>query len=333
LNPGSPTPQAGILNHCSGNSTNIPPKLETDAIAIRRPHETLRYQTEIDKTIEKARTEGKRPNTINNFYHKLRQLTRICDLMNPDDVKRAIGYSHLSNSSKSSFVLAYEWFTKTNGLKWEKPRYKWHLGIPIIPTTSQVNKIISASTERFATIYTLMTETGVEGEELHETHRNQYDQTQKLLQIKGLKGHGDNNYKLKPRIAEMLERYLTRNPQDYPFPKAKIMSQMWLRARQKASKLHNDLTLLKIPMKNLRNYSGAQMYFASANSPIAVMRHLRHRKLETTMHYLKAINLDEEPEYDTQIAQTKEDVVKLNNAGYTYIQTLENIGHVYRKRK
>jgi hypothetical protein len=55
--------------------------------------------------------------------------------------------------------------------------------------------------------------------------------------------------------------------------------------------------------------------------------------METTYHYLKAINLDEEPEYDTQIAQTKEEVIKLNNAGYTYIQTLENIGHVYRKRK
>jgi hypothetical protein len=101
------SPMTGILNHCSGNSTNIPTKSETDAIAIRRPHETLRYQAEIDKTIEKAQIEGKRPNTLNNFYHKLRQLTRICDLMNPEDVKRTIGYSKLSNSSKCTFALAY----------------------------------------------------------------------------------------------------------------------------------------------------------------------------------------------------------------------------------
>jgi hypothetical protein len=70
------------------------------------------------------------------------------------------------------------------------------------------------------------------------------------------------------------------------------MAHMWITARTKASKIHNDKELLKIPMKNLRNYSGAQVYFKSANSPIAVMRHLRHKKLETTMHYLKAINLD-----------------------------------------
>ena len=330
MNPGSPTPQAGILNQSSPIRPSIP---YANREAIRRPHETVRYQAEIDKTCEKAKVEGKRPNTVNNFYHKLRQLARVCDLMNPDDVKHTIGYAKLSNATKCTFALAYEWFTRANGLKWEKPKYKWENHIPIIPTTNQVNKIISASTERFATIYTLMTETGVEGQELRETSRKQYDSAQKILNIRGLKGHGDNNYKLKPRVAEMLEKYLARNPQEYPFPRAKTMSQMWLRARDKASRLHNDPELEKIPMKNLRNYSGAQVYFKSANSPIAVMRHLRHKKLETTMHYLQAINLDEDPEYDTQIAQTKDDIIRLNNAGYTYIQTIPDIGHVYRKRK
>ena len=260
MNPGSPTPQAGILNHSSGNSPNIPPKLKADAIAIRRPHETLRYQTEIDKTIEKARTEGKRPNTLNNFYHKLRQLTKVCDLMNPEDVKKTIGYSKLSNASKCTFALAYEWFTKTNQLKWENH-------IPIIPTTTQVNKIISASTKRFATIFTLMTEIGIEGEELHETHHNQFDQTQDIFNVRGLKGHGDNNYKLRPRIAQMLKDYLALNPQQYPFPRPKTMQKMWIRARTKASQNNNDPELIKIPMKNLRNYSGVQAYFRSANSP------------------------------------------------------------------
>lgn len=86
-------------------------------------------------------------------------------------------------------------------------------------------------------------------------------------------------------------------------------------------------------MKNLRNYSGAQMYFKSGNSPIAVKRHLRHKRLETTMHYLQAINLDDDPEYDTQAAITKDDVIRLNNAGYTYVQSIPDIGHFYRKRK
>jgi integrase len=134
--------------------------------------------------------------------------------MNPDDVKQAIGYSKLSNSSKCSYALAYEWFTKANGLTWQKPRFKWNLPIPIMPTTTQVNSIISATTRKFATIFTLMAETGVEGEELHQTHRNQIDTQQNIISIKGLKGHDSGNYKLKPTTAEMLKEYSHDTPKN-----------------------------------------------------------------------------------------------------------------------
>ena len=331
MNPGSPTPQAGILNHSSAIRTNIPTNQPNDK-AIRRPQPNPKYKTQIDKTIEKAKIEGKQPNTIHNFYCKLRQLSNVADLDNPEDVKKAISYAKLSNSSKTSFVLAYEWYTKTNGLKWEKPKFKWHLGIPIIPTTSQVYKIISASTQRFATIYNIMAETGVEGEELRQTHRNQFEPTQNILNIKGLKGHGDNNYKLKPPIAEMLKEYLLRNPQDYPFPRPKVMQHMWITARTKASKLHNDPQLLKIPMKSLRNYSGAQVYFKSANSPIAVLRHLRHKKLETTMFYTQLVTINGEEEYTCRVAKDIKEDQELIEAGFQFVTERDGM-NIYRKRK
>jgi integrase len=252
--------------------------------------------------------------------------------MNTDDVKQAIGYSKLSNSSKCSYTLAYEWFTKANGLTWQKPRYKWNLPIPIMPTTDQVNKIISATTRKFATIFKLMAETGVEGEELHRTHRNQFDQTQAIISIKGLKGHDSANYKLKPHIAQMLREYLTQYQKDYPFPQPKVMSGMWRRARNTASQNHNDPTLKTIPMKNLRNYSGAQFYLNYDKDAIGTMRHLRHKKLETTMHYLRAIVLDQEPEYVCRTAKTIEEDTQLINAGFQYVTERDGI-KLYRKRK
>jgi hypothetical protein len=115
-----------------------------------------------------------------------------------------------------------------------------------------------------------MAEIGVEGEELHQTHRNQFEQTQAIISIKGLKGHGSANYKLKSQIAEMLREYLAKNPQEYPFPQPKTMSEMWRRARNTASRNNNDPSLKTIPMKNLRNYSGAQFWY-SFPDPIGVM--------------------------------------------------------------
>ena len=109
LNPGSPTPQAGILNQSSAIRTNIPTN-QSNSIAIRRPQQPARYKEQILKTIEHARIEGKAENTQKSFYNRLRQLSRYADLMNPTEVKAAISYAKLSNSSKSGFVLAYEWF-------------------------------------------------------------------------------------------------------------------------------------------------------------------------------------------------------------------------------
>lgn len=252
--------------------------------------------------------------------------------MKPEDVKQAIAYAKLTNSSKVSFTLAYDWFCKTNGLQWQKPKFKWVLPIPIMPTTSQVEKIISATTPKFATIFKLMAETGVEGEELQRTHRNQFDCTQGIISVKGLKGHDSGNYKLKPPMAEMLREYLTLYRNEYPFPQPKIMSQMWRRARTKASTNHNDPTLKNIPMKNLRNYSGAQFYLNYEKDSIGTMRHMRHKKLETTMHYLRAIVLDGEPEYISRIAETPEDAKKLINAGFTKADEFDG-KHIYRKRK
>src|SRR4030042_7128267 len=129
----------------------------------------------------------------------------------------------------------------------------------------------------------------------------------------------------------MLREYLAKNPTDYPFPRPKTMSKMWRTARFTASRNNNDPALLKIPMKNLRNYSGAQFWY-SFPDPIGVMRHLRHKKIETTMHYLRALVLDGEVEYDCKTATTPDEAKKLIEAGYIHADTIDGI-HLYRKRK
>ncbi|MEM4704348.1 MAG: tyrosine-type recombinase/integrase [Candidatus Bathyarchaeia archaeon] len=327
MNPGSPTPQAGILNQAFHPTPEISTNQAKDS---RRLPQEVTYQEQINKTVEKATAEGKAKNTQRKIYYLLRQLSKVSDLMNPDDVKKAIAYAKITDAAKTCHAFAYEWFTKANGLQWQKPRFKWNTPTPIIPTTQQVERIISASTPKFSTIFKLMAETGVEGEELHRTHRNQYDPTQNIISIKGLKGHASANYKLKTETAQLLREYMAKYQSEHPFPQPKVMSQMWIKARTKASKIHNDPTLTTIPMKNLRNYSGAQFYHRTKD-PIGVMRHLRHKKLETTMHYIRAINLDEE-EYTCRTAKTVEEATQLIEAGYQYVTEIDGT-KLFRKRK
>lgn len=74
----------------------------------------------------------------------------------------------------------------------------------------------------------------------------------------------------------MLREYIAKNPQEYPFPQPKVMSQIWRKTRNKIADNLKQPNFKKIPMKNLRNYSGAKLYY-SLKDPIAVMRHLRHK--------------------------------------------------------
>jgi len=339
LNPGSPAPQAGILVHTRRICTKIPTKSKAETLTRRRPPKMPTKQTGlIINTLINLKNNGKAENTIKSVSQNLNRISKHTDLAKPEEVKQYIANANridngkpLSNATKSKLVFCYDCLCKANKIKWQAPRYKWEQSIPIIPTTANVSRIISASTKRYATIFTILSETGLEGQELRNIHKDNIDTEQGIISVKGCKGHASGTYKLKTHTAEMLREYIAKNPQDYPFPKPKVMSQIWRRIRNRVADNLKQPQLKKIPMKNLRNYSGAKLYY-SLKDPIVVMRHLRHKKLETTMHYLRGIPTGQEEEYTCKTANTVKDATQLIEAGFQYVTEIDEI-KLFRKRK
>jgi integrase len=289
------------------------------------------HEDKIINTLLDMRRRGLYDNTIHTTSQKLNQLSKNTDLMNPQEVLTFIANHKTKNSVKQKLVDCYANFCKTNGLTFEKPKFKYEETIPIIPTTESVNKIINATSKKYVTIFTILAEIGLEGEELHTLHKNNIDTEQGIISIEGHKGHLSGTYKLKTRTIEMLREYLAKNPQEYPFPDPKCMSDAWRTARNRLANNLKQPELKKIPMKNLRNYSGAQLYYKIPD-PIAVMRHLRHKKLETTMHYIRGIVIDGEEEYTVKTATNIKEATELLETGFNYIQEIDGI-RLYRKRK
>jgi integrase len=277
-----------------------------------------------------------------NYSQSLSQLSRKTNLSNPTEVKAYISTAKnektmkpLNNGTKNKLCQAYEWFTKANELQWEKPFYKEAEGTPIIPTKEDVTTIITASSHTYTTIFTILAEIGAEGEELHKTHQNKISLERGEITITGTKGHASQTYKLKERTAEMLREYIHNHPKEYPFPQPKVMAQIWRRTRNKVAENLKRPELKNIPMKNLRNYSGAILYLnLPIRDPIAVMRHLRHKKLETTMHYIRGIRLDmeDEAQYISRLSNSLKEDQELIDAGFQYITEREGT-KLYRKRK
>jgi hypothetical protein len=129
----------------------------------------------------------------------------------------------------------------------------------------------------------------------------------------------------------MLRICMHRHPEKYPFPKSYMMGQVWRDTRERAATKLCKPELNNIPLKNLRNYSGAKLYYKTQD-PIAVMRHLRHKKLETTMHYIRGITIGGDEEYTCKTAKTIQEAMQLIENGFQYVTTIEGI-QLFRKRK
>jgi len=126
-----------------------------------------------------------------------------------------------------------------------------------------------------ATIFTILAETGLEGAELHNIKRQDIDTEQGIITASGNKGHRGRSFKLKPKTAAMLRAYLQKYTNTQPFPRPQIMAEAWRDARKRASKKLNKPELNQILLKSLRNFSAAQLYFATLD-PWRVMLHLGH---------------------------------------------------------
>ena len=76
MNPGSPTPQAGILNHSRCPTARIHNDLTIETLARRRPQQPTLCENLIINTLIKATNSGKAKNTVTSISHSLKQLSQ-----------------------------------------------------------------------------------------------------------------------------------------------------------------------------------------------------------------------------------------------------------------
>jgi site-specific recombinase XerD len=332
LNPGSHTPQACILNHARRRPHRIdaPEKKEQTKKAI-----SLEILDTINKTVTEVKNNG--IESYKQIEHQLKQISKNTDILNPKDVKEYIknmtkeNGDKIQNSTRNKMVFSYDFFCQNQNLCWEKPYFKIDDTIPLIPTTDHINKIISCATNRYCVIFNIMTETGAEAKELEKTPRTKINEPEGIISITGTKGHNAGIYKLKASTAQQLRSYLAKNPQEYPFPKSVYISQVWRETRDRATEKHCMPELKKVQTRNLRNYSGAQFYYKTKD-PIATQRHFRHKKYDTTNHYLRGMITDGEEEFTCKTAKTIAEATALIEAGFQYITEMEGL-KLFKKRK
>jgi integrase len=292
---------------------------------------TNETRNRIINTLLKCKNMGLADSTLKSIASSFRQISKNADINNPEKVKAFIANLKLSNNSKQKYANNYNYYCKTNGIKWEKPYYRAERKIPLIPTTENINKIISASSRKYATIFTILKETGLEGMELATMQRNQIDADRGIINAEGCKGHNSRSFKLKQATADLLRNYLAKYKGNYPFPRSKIMGQMWREFRDRLAGKLNDPQLKAIPLRNLRHYYATRLY-AKTKDILLVKQRLGHKKLETTMFYTQLIHYNEEDEYTCKTATTIKEATELIENGFQYVTDMDEY-KLFRKRK
>jgi len=254
LNPGSQAWKACVLNQLDDDrhlDTSLNRKQQNKSIQPRAEEAVI-------NTLIAIKANGIQEATCRQINYKLKELARHTDIFNPKAVKEYISEATnqitgepLSQESRNKFAYAYSKFCEVHEIFWKRPYYKVDEITPLIPTTENVELIINNASQKYATIFTVLAETGAEGKELEKTDRDHIDTEQGIINITGTKGHGSGSYKLKKKTAEMLRIYLHKHPEKYPFPKSNIMGQVWRDTRKRTATKLCKPELNNIPLKNL----------------------------------------------------------------------------------
>jgi hypothetical protein len=168
LNPRSPAPQASVLIQTRSTGTRThDDSPRPDTLTRPRAHTIgIRHEQMLINTLINMKNSGLSKHTLKTTSQKLSQISRNTDLTNPNQVKSYIANHNVSNATKQKLTQSYDYFCKAHDIQWEKPTYRWERKIPLIPTTANSYKIISASSKKYGTIFTILEETGLEGQEL-----------------------------------------------------------------------------------------------------------------------------------------------------------------------
>jgi len=259
-------------------------------------------------------------------------LAKNVDLNNPEKVKQYIANLSCTDGHKDNLIDAYSHYCKFNNIEWSKPKYQREERITKIPKEEQINKIISHSTLKYATAYSIIRDCGIRPVELGNLRVKDIDlETGEIYPTTAKHGAG-RILRIKDSTLAMLKEYITKNnlsPMDTLW-NVKRVKENWSKQKVIVSKNLGEPELSQIRLYDLRHFAGSMAYYKTKDI-IYTMRFLGHKNIKNTLRYVHLVNFDKE-EYICKVAKTVEEASKLIEAGFEYVTEVDGV-KLFRKRK
>jgi integrase len=277
--------------------------------------------------------DGLAESTTTNALARLLRLAKSANLDDPEHVKAVLATMPWKNSSKTTIAAIYTRYLKYLGKTWNKPKYTKETALPFIPTEAEIDSLISSACPKTATILQILKETGARIGEIDFLQWQHIDQERRTIYITAEKGSNSRILPISLKLIAMLNQLPKINNKVFQTNKHTHKVTFEALRKRTAIKLNNQ-RLNNIHMHTFRHWK-ATMEYHKTKDIMHVKLVLGHKKIDSTMVYInleQAIFLYNTDEYITKVAHTPEEIIQLNDAGFTYIQSLDGL-HFYRKRK
>jgi len=254
------------------------------------------------------------------------------DLSDPESVKKVVAMQDSwSKGRKWNVVKAYTLFLKTQGLKWEKPKYTPVEKIPFIPTEVEIDELIAGCSKQMGTFLQVLKETGARRGEAFNLKWTDLDFAAGTLRITPEKGSNPRIFKMTPRLMAMLNSLPRTSDKIWVYKSTLNLEKGFRRQRRRVAHKLGNPRILQIHCHTLRHWK-ATVEYAKTKSILYVQHLLGHRNPKTTWRYTQLVDFPHDEEYICEAAGNTEGAKKLIEAGFEYVTDVESV-KLFKKRK
>lgn len=288
----------------------------------------LKYMFQMQK-------DGLQKTTIQNNHQKIKRLSKIANISDPESVKEALYNIELKPNSKANYTNVYSSFLKYLGKTWNPPKYQYQQPIPFIPLESEIDALIAGCGKHTSTILQTLKETGIRIGECLRLKWIDLNSENNTITLNDCEKHGiPRMFKVTPKLIGMLQSIPKKA--DQVFGTAQVCHKIGTFKAQRlglAKKLENP-RLAKITFHTLRHWKGTMEYHRT-HDPDHVKRLLGHRSLKSTEIYInmeQAIFSEFDQKYHSAVASTIQEAQQLVEQGFDYVTTFDG-KQLFRKRQ
>jgi len=272
--------------------------------------------------------------TITSRIRALKQLARMTNLKDPEQVKTIITSQKWTSLTKRKHAETYTALLKYLGTTWTKPRITKENKIPYIPTETEIDQLIASMGKRMATLLQTLKETGARISEATKLKWTDLSTEQKTLNITPSKGSNPRLLHISNKLLNMLNQLPHTNETIFAQRITGLRTSFDHQRKTTAQKLQNP-RIQRISFHTFRHWKGTMEYHKTKDI-MHVKTVLGHKNINNTMIYInieQALFLAENDDFTCKIAKDAKEATQLIETGFQYIATTPDALMLFRKRK